>query len=138
LGLHEIAVSVPAGAGAEATTTTMSLADALARTGNTPEEIAFSEAAHQATIDAIDAAMSTVANQRANLGAFQANTLETSSNNLRSALEHATSAESGIRDTDFGSEIARFTQQQVMLQAGATVLGNANQIPSLIASLLRG
>ena len=43
-----------------------------------------------------------------------------------------------IRDTDFASEIANFTKLQTQMQAGATVLGNANQMTSLVATLLRG
>ena len=72
------------------------------------------------------------------LGAFQQNTLESNANNLRATLENTIAAESVVRDTDFAEEIANFTKQQVLLQAGSTVLGNANQIPQLVASLLRG
>lgn len=86
----------------------------------------------------IDQAISDVSNRRAKLGAFQSNTLESNANNLRTTLENTTNAESTVRDTDFAKEIANFTKNQVLLQAGQTVLGNANQIPSLIASLLRG
>jgi len=91
----------------------------------------------QDAIRIIDQAISDVSNIRGDLGAFQANTLETNANNLRATLENTVSAESVIRDTDFAAEIANFTKNQTLLQAGATVLGNANQIPQLIASLLR-
>jgi flagellin len=91
----------------------------------------------QDAIRIIDQAISDVSNIRGDLGAFQANTLETNANNLRATLENTVSAESVIRDTDFAAEIAIFTRNQTLLQAGATVLGNANQIPQLIASLLR-
>jgi flagellin len=92
----------------------------------------------QAAIEVIDAAISEVSNLRGDIGAFQANTLETNANNLRVSLENTTAAESVIRDTDFASEIANFTKQQTLMQAGSTVLGNANQITSLVAGLLRG
>lgn len=92
----------------------------------------------QDALKVVDAAINQVSNIRGKLGAFQSNTLEANANNLRVTLENTVSAESVIRDTDFAEEIATFTKNQVLLQAGQTVLGNANQIPQLIASLLRG
>ena len=92
----------------------------------------------QDAIKVIDQAINEISSARGALGAFQANTLESNANNLRTALENTTTAESVIRDTDFAAEIAQFTKTQVILQAGESVLGNANQIPSLVASLLRG
>jgi flagellin len=89
-------------------------------------------------IKVIDAAISDVSNLRGRLGAFQSNTLESNANNLRTSLENTTAAESVVRDTDFAQEIANFTKMQVQLQAGTTVLGNANQTTQLIAGLLRG
>ena len=62
---------------------------------------------------------------------------ESTANNLRNTLENTVSAESVIRDTDFASEIANFTKFQTQMQAGSTVLGNANQITQLVAGLLR-
>jgi flagellin len=46
-------------------------------------------------------------------------------------------AESTIRDTDFAEEIANFTKNQVLVQAGTSVLKNANQQPQLVLSLLQ-
>jgi flagellin len=86
----------------------------------------------------IDQAISDVSNFRGRLGAFQANTLQANANNLQTTLQNTTAAESTIRDTDYASEIANFSKLQVQLQAGQTVLSNANQIPSSIAQLLRG
>ena len=90
----------------------------------------------QDAIDVIDSAIDQVTNLRGKLGAFQANTLEATGNNMRETLENSVNAESIIRDTDFASEIANFTKQQVLMQAGTNVLGNANQSPQLILSLL--
>ncbi|MEO2030298.1 MAG: flagellin [Fuerstiella sp.] len=42
-----------------------------------------------------------------------------------------------IRDTDFAEEIANFTKGQVLVQAGTSVLGNANQIPQQVLALLQ-
>ena len=90
----------------------------------------------QDAIAIIDAAVDDVTNLRGDLGAFQANTLESTANNLRATLENTVNAESVIRDTDFAEEIANFTKQQVLMQSGTSVLGNANQIPQLVLSLL--
>ncbi len=92
----------------------------------------------QSALGLIDQAISDVSNFRGRLGAFQANTLESNANNLRTTLENTTAAESVIRDTDFASEIANFTKLQTQLQAGSTVLGNANQLTQQVAQLLRG
>lgn len=86
----------------------------------------------------VDQAISDVATIRGKLGAFQTNTLESNANNLQSTLENTRAAESVVRDTDFAAEIATFTRLQTQLQAGATVLGNANQTTALVAQLLRG
>ena len=95
-----------------------------------------SESRAQDSIAVIDAAIDDVTNLRGSLGAFQANTLESTANNLRATLENTVNAESVIRDTDFASEIANFTRGQVLVQAGTNVLGNANQIPQQVLSLL--
>jgi len=84
----------------------------------------------------IDAAIDDVTNLRGTLGAFQQNTLEATANNLRATLENTVNAESVIRDTDFAEEISEFTKNQVLVQAGTSALGNANQIPQLVLSLL--
>jgi len=95
-----------------------------------------SAAGAQDALSVIDAAIDEVSNQRGTLGAFQGNTLESTANNLRATLENTTQAESLIRDTDFAEEIGNFTKQQVMVQAGTTVLSNANQTSQLVLSLL--
>ncbi len=84
----------------------------------------------------IDESVDDISSLRGQLGAFQQNTLESTANNLRATLENTINAESVIRDTDFAEEIANFTKQQVLMQAGTSVLGNANQIPQLVLSLL--
>jgi len=88
------------------------------------------------SLGVIDAAIDDVTNLRGTLGAFQQNTLEATANNLRATLENTINAESVIRDTDFAQEISDFTRNQVLVQAGTSALGNANQIPQLVLSLL--
>lgn len=90
----------------------------------------------QDAIGIIDRAVDDMTNLRGALGAFQQNTLESTANNLRATLENTINAESVIRDTDFAQEISEFTKHQVLMQSGTSVLGNANQIPQLVLSLL--
>ena len=90
------------------------------------------------TLAVVDEAIDQITNLRGYLGAFQGNTLESTANNLRTTLENTTHAESVIRDTDFASEIANFTKNQVLVQAGTNVLSNANQTSQLVLSLLKG
>ena len=104
---------------------------------NNLNEIDITSAAKaQDSLGVIDAAIDDITNLRGTLGAFQQNTLESTANNLRATLENTVNAESVIRDTDFAEEIANFTKGQVLVQAGTSVLGNANQIPQLVLSLL--
>lgn len=91
----------------------------------------------QDALAVIDAAIDDITNHRGALGAFQKNTLEATANNLRATLENTVNAESVIRDTNFAEEISEFTKQQVLLQSGTSVLGNANQIPQLVLGLLK-
>lgn len=86
----------------------------------------------------IDSAIDTITNLRGELGAFQSNTLQATANNLRVTLENTVNAESVIRDTDFAQEISELTKQQILQQAGTSVLANANQVPQLVLSLLGG
>ena len=84
----------------------------------------------------IDAAHDEISNVRGTLGAFQSNTLESIANNMRATLENTVNAESVIRDTDFAEEISRFTNNQILVQAGTSVLSNANQTTQGVLSLL--
>ena len=91
----------------------------------------------QEALAVIDAAIDEISNTRGELGAFQANTLESTANNLRTTLENTVNAESVIRDTDFAEEISNFTNNQILVQAGTSVLSNANQTTQSILSLLQ-
>ena len=90
----------------------------------------------QNALEIIDAAIDDVTNTRGELGAFQSYALASTANNLRVTLENTVNAESVIRDTDFAEEIANFTKQQVLVQAGTSVLSSANQSSQLVLSLL--
>jgi flagellin len=91
----------------------------------------------QESLAVIDASIDELSNIRGELGAFQANTLESIANNMRTTLENTVNAESVIRDTDFAEEISEFTNQQILVQAGTSVLSSANQTTQSILALLQ-
>lgn len=86
-------------------------------------------------IDTIDSAISTVASLRATFGSAQ-NRLESTIRSLAVALENTAAAESQIRDVDFASETAELTRNQVLQQAGISILGQANVSIQSALSLL--
>jgi len=86
----------------------------------------------------IDKAIDDVTVTRGKLGAFQANTLESGLNSLRTTHENLTAAESTIRDVDFAEESANFTKNNILIQASTAMLAQANQLPQNVLSLLRG
>ena len=92
----------------------------------------------QDALKLIDAAISQVSSQRANLGAFQRNVLESNINSLGVAKENLAASESTIRDADMAAEMVTFTKQQIMMQAGTAMLAQANQLPQQLTQLLRG
>ena len=88
-------------------------------------------------IEVLDQAITDISNVRANLGATQKNVLESSINSLTVAKENIGASESTIRDTDMAAEMAEFTKNQILEQAGTAMLSQANQIPQNLLSLLR-
>jgi flagellin len=90
-----------------------------------------------AAITALDTAISNVSANRGALGATQ-NRFESVINNLQVTTENLAASESRIRDTDYAQEMVTFTRHQILSQAGTAMLGQANQLPQSILSLLRG
>jgi flagellin len=86
----------------------------------------------------ITAAINQVAVLRGQLGAFQSNTLETNISSLNVALENVTSTNSDIEDANFAEETSNLTRNQILVQAGTTVLATANAVPQTILKLLTG
>ncbi|CAN0504712.1 unnamed protein product, partial [Discosporangium mesarthrocarpum] len=84
-----------------------------------------SVASARTTLSLLDSAISSVASLRASFGTVQ-NRLESSIRSLAVATENASAAESRIRDVDFASETAELTRNQVLQQAGISVLAQAN------------
>ena len=91
----------------------------------------------QATLAGIDQFIEKIDSQRAALGAIQ-NRMESTIRNQSSIAENESDARSRIRDTDFASETASLTQNQIIQQASQTILSQANQRPTVALSLLGG
>ncbi|NLC59589.1 MAG: hypothetical protein GX774_22345 [Armatimonadetes bacterium] len=91
----------------------------------------------QDAIKILDAAIQQISTQRAQLGAFQRNVLESNINSLGIAKENLQASESSIRDADMAAEMVQFTRHNIMMQAGTAMLAQANQLPQQLLSLLR-
>ena len=89
-----------------------------------------------AAIDRISEAISKVSSQRSSLGAVQ-NRLEHTINNLDNVSENTTSAESRIRDTDMAKEMVNYSKNNILAQAGQSMLAQANQSNQGVLSLLQ-
>ena len=88
-----------------------------------------------AAIDTIADAIQKVSTQRSALGAVQ-NRLEHTVNNLDNVVENTTSAESAIRDTDMATEMVKYSNNNILSQAGQAMLAQANQSNQGVLSLL--
>ncbi len=84
----------------------------------------------------IDNAIDKVSGQRAKLGAYQ-NRLEHTINNLTVSGQNLQAAESRIRDLDMAKEMMNFTRLNILMQAGNSMLAQANQLPQAVLQLLR-
>jgi len=84
----------------------------------------------------LEAAITEVSVLRGRLGAFERNTLQTNIRSLQIGFENISSAESKIRDTDFARETAELTRNQVLVQAGTSVLATANSLSQNVLQLL--
>ena len=87
-------------------------------------------------VDAISDAISKVSSQRSALGAVQ-NRLEHTINNLDNVVENTTTAESRIRDTDMAEEMVNYSKNNILAQAGQSMLAQANQSNQGVLSLLQ-
>ncbi|MCW5817177.1 MAG: flagellin FliC [Labilithrix sp.] len=91
----------------------------------------------QAAITSLDAAIQTLSGKRAQFGASM-NRFSAAVTNLQSMQTNTAAALSRIQDTDIASETANLSKNQVLSQAGAAILSQANQTPQVALSLLRG
>ena len=91
----------------------------------------------RSALDTIDTALSRVSQARSRFGAMM-NRFETTISNIQSVRLNLSAANSRIRDVDVADEAATQSKNQVLTQAGTSVLSQANQTPQAAMSLLRG
>jgi flagellin len=99
--------------------------------------VATDQPTSQSAIDALTTAIDAISTQRANYGAA-VNRFNVSVSNIQSMQTNLSSANAQIQDTDIASETASMSQNQVLSQAGAAVLAQANQTPQVALKLLNG
>ncbi|MBD0786794.1 lateral flagellin LafA [Vibrio sp. Y2-5] len=87
-------------------------------------------------ITVMEGMFDTISSLRGTLGA-NINRLEHTVNNLANVSENTTAAKGRIMDADFAAESSNMTKNQMLMQAGTTVLSQTNQIPGMAVSLLR-
>jgi flagellin len=118
----------------------------LGLSGATTFEAAFSSNAsktgnlsaaegYKGLLSRLDTALNSISNRRATLGAT-ANRLQSAQNTLAIAMESAQQANSRIRDVDVASESSKLSANQVLVQAGVSMLAQANQAPQAALKLL--
>jgi flagellin len=100
-------------------------------------DLTSSASAASDAIKTLDAAISDVSTFRGTLGATQ-NRLTHVVANLSVTKENLSASESRIADTDMASEMTNFSKQQILMQAGTSMLAQANSAPQAVLSLLRG
>src|SRR5919107_5062978 len=88
------------------------------------------------TLASIDAAIANVSEMRGDFGSIQ-NRLEHTLNNLSTYQENLSASESRIRDVDMAAQMVEFSKNQILQQAGTSMLAQANQAPQAVLSLLR-
>ena len=86
-------------------------------------------------LDTLKADINTISSQRSALGAVQ-NRLEHTVNNLNNVVENTQAAESQIRDTDMASEMVKYSNNNILAQAGTAMLAQSNQANQNVLSLL--
>ncbi|MBS4760789.1 MAG: hypothetical protein KHX03_08850 [Clostridium sp.] len=100
-------------------------------------EAAFATASAAARyITVVDNAIDTISSNKSTIGAVM-NRLDSASSSLVTTIENATAAKSTIMDADIAEESAEYTKQQILQQTSATLLVQANQLPSLALNLIQ-
>jgi flagellin len=99
-------------------------------------DIGTTQANALTSITAIDAALTTIATQRAALGAQQSQ-LESTVRNLSNVAENTAAAAGRIMDTDYAAETANLTKAQILQQAATSILAQANAQPQAVLALLQ-
>jgi flagellin len=91
---------------------------------------------HESALSTIQDAISKVSTQRSDIGAVQ-NRLEHTINNLDNVIENTTAAESQIRDTNMAEEMLNYSKNNILMQAGQSMLAQANMANQGVLSLLQ-
>ena len=114
---------------------TTALSGTLGGTSIAATDISTLDGANAAILS-VDAALDTINSSRAELGAIQSR-FESVVSNLSVTAENLSAARSRIQDADFGAETAALTKDQILQQAGISILSQANAQPQLVLSLLQ-
>ena len=109
----------------------------LAATGTLSTQDVKSTTNANATMLAVDSALSAVSSLRSTLGAIQ-NRFQSTINSLQAVSENLSASRSSILDTDFAAETANLTRAQILQQAGTAMVAQANSVPQSVLSLLKG
>ncbi len=99
------------------------------------DQTVVSKLGAQVSLSAVDQALIKVNSIRADLGALQ-NRLQSTSNNLAISDENMSAANSRVRDADMASEVSEMTKDNILMQAGIAVLGQANNTNAAALKLL--
>lgn len=117
-------------------TVSLKAMDAAGLSINTTTVKGDDSSAAKTAIDSIKTALQAVSTLRSDLGAQQ-NRLEHTINNLNNVVENTTSAESQIRDTDMATEMVKYSNNNILAQAGQAMLAQSNQANQGVLSLLQ-
>jgi flagellin len=131
LDFLQLEVGDTAGASSSASFSGGTTTDAVAAAGI---DVSTQSNANDA-IETLDTAIADVSAERSKLGAYQ-NRLDHTINNLNTAQENLTAAESRISDVDMAKEMMSFTKNQILSQAGTAMMAQANQLPQGVLQLL--
>ncbi len=111
-------------------------ADTVPGTADAGQINVMSHSNAKASIESIKGALISISKQRSDLGAIQ-NRLEHTIKNLDNVVENTQAAESQIRDTDMAEEMVRYSNNNILAQAGQSMLAQANQTNQGVLSLLQ-
>jgi flagellin len=134
VGASGVADNQVVASGLDLTTGMNSYANSLSATGTI--NITTSAGA-SGVLSALDSDINTVSNDRSQLGAVQ-NRFQAVVANMANYVQNLQDSRSRIEDTDFASETANLTSNQILQQAGTAILSQANQVPQAALSLLKG
>jgi len=113
----------------------LSAGDTIDVSGEASIDVSSRESA-SAAITGINTSIELVSSERSKLGAYQ-NRLEHTINNLGTAAENLTAAESRIRDVDMSKEMMEFSKNNILQKVAQVMLAQANQTPQAVLQLLR-